>query len=256
MRGIANRQKKNVVPGREYLRAKTVLQSRERLPQRERILASKLSAARPNRTEGQMQRLRIDPEHPKMRHIQRAVEVLRSGGVIIYPTDTIYGLGCDIFNRDAVKRVYHIKGKNYKSPLSFICPDLKEISRYAYVSNMAYRIMRKALPGPYTFVLPATNLVPKLLLSNRKTVGIRVPDHPICLELLKQFGGPIVSTSVVGENGELLNDPDEIERQYKHRVDLMLDAGILGLTPSTVVDLTSEKPVILREGKGDPTLIY
>jgi len=95
-----------------------------------------------------------------------------------------------------------------------------------------------------------------VLLSNRKTVGIRVPDHPICLELLKQFGGPIVSTSVVGENGELLNDPDEIERQYKHRVDLMLDAGILGLTPSTVVDLTSEKPVILREGKGDPTLIY
>jgi len=202
-----------------------------------------------------MERLQIDPLHPKGRHLRRAVETLRKGGVIIYPTDTIYGLGCDIFNKEAVKRVYQIKGKSRKSPLSFICPDLKEISKYAYVSNPAYKIMKRALPGPYTFVLAATPLVPKLLLSNRKTVGIRVPDHAICRMLLEEFGNPIVSTSVTGPNGDPLNDPNEIEALYKNQVDLMLDVGPLGLTPSTVIDLTGETPTVMREGKGDLSIL-
>jgi tRNA threonylcarbamoyl adenosine modification protein (Sua5/YciO/YrdC/YwlC family) len=202
-----------------------------------------------------MERLQIDPLHPKGKHLRRAVEVLRKGGVIIYPTDTIYGLGCDIFNKDAVERIYQIKGKSWKSPLSFICPDLKEISRYAYVSNAAYRIMKRGLPGPYTFVLPATPLVPKLLLSKRKTVGIRVPDHPICHALLEEFGGPIVSTSVTGPGGDPLNLPEEIEAHFRGIVDLMLDVGPLGLVPSTVIDLTGETPVVVREGKGDLTIL-
>jgi tRNA threonylcarbamoyl adenosine modification protein (Sua5/YciO/YrdC/YwlC family) len=142
-----------------------------------------------------MKRLPIHPMDPQNRHVKAAAEVLRSGGLVIYPTDSVYGLGCDLFNKKAVARIYQIKGNDKRKLLSFICPDLKGISEYAYVSNPAYKIMRHLLPGPYTFILTATKQVPRILLENRKTVGIRVPDNPICHALLAGFNSPIISTS-------------------------------------------------------------
>ncbi len=197
-------------------------------------------------------RLYLDPQHPKDRIIRQAAEVLREGGVIIYPTDTVYGLGCDITNKNAIDRIYQIKGISKKQPLSFICPDLKEISRYAHVSNRAYKAMRHLLPGPYTFVLEATHFVPKKLLTSKKrTVGLRVPDNPVCLRLLELLGNPIISTSVTDSKGNILTDPDEIERLYGDKVDFILDVGLLASEPSTVVDFIEDEPVILRKGKGD-----
>ncbi|RKY82515.1 threonylcarbamoyl-AMP synthase [candidate division KSB1 bacterium] len=201
------------------------------------------------------ERLIINPDNPQGRFIRRAVEALQTGGVIIYPTDTVYGIGCDIFNKKAIQRVYQIKGKNFRQPLSFICPDLKNISKYAYVSNQAYKIMKHLLPGPYTFVLEATPLVPKkIMLSKRRTVGIRIPDNKICHMLVTEFGNPIVSTSANFSGQEVLNDPDEIEHQFGSLVDVILDSGVLGLEPSSVIDLTGEIPVVLRYGKGDVSM--
>ena len=197
-------------------------------------------------------RLYLDPEHPKGRIIRQAVESLRNGGVIIYPTDTVYGLGCDINNKSAIGRIYQIKGISKRKPLSFICPDLKEISKYAHVSNRAYKAMRRLLPGPYTFVLEATKLVPsKLLTTRKKTIGIRVPDNQICLRLLELFGNPIISTSVTDRDGQIMVDPEEIQRAYGDKVDFILDVGIMASEPSTVVDFIEDEPKILRPGKGD-----
>ncbi|MDZ7262422.1 MAG: L-threonylcarbamoyladenylate synthase [candidate division KSB1 bacterium] len=199
-------------------------------------------------------RVSINPQNPQGRYITQAVEVLKSGGVIAYPTDTIYGIGCDIFNKKAIERIYQIKGKEKREPLSFICPDLKDISKYAHVSNAAYKIMNHLLPGPYTFVLRGTRLVPKIMLSKRRTVGIRVPDNQICLLMLKEFGNPIVSTSASLSDDEILNDPEKIEEKMGKQLDLILDAGLLGLTPSSVIDLTTEPPTVLRRGKGDVSM--
>lgn len=182
--------------------------------------------------------------------MKTAAEVLRDGGLIVYPTDSIYGLGCDLFNKRAIEKIYQIKGNDKRKYLSFICPDLKGISRYAFVSNAAYKIMRHLLPGPYTFILNATREVPKVLLEKRKTVGIRVPDHPVCQALLTQFGNPIISTSASLPDQEFISDPDEIETTFSKRVDLFLDAGPGSLMPSTVIDLTQEEPVLVRLGKG------
>ena len=199
-------------------------------------------------------RISIDPHNPQGRFVGRATEVLREGGVVVYPTDTIYGIGCDIFNKKAIERIYQLKGKNKHSPMSFICPDLKNISKYAHVSNAAYKIMRHSLPGPYTFVLEASRLVPKIMLSKRRTVGIRVPDNQICLLLVQTFGNPIVSTSANLSGMEPMNDPREIEDKLGHALDLILDAGLLGKEPSSVIDLTGETPVVLRKGKGDVSM--
>lgn len=198
--------------------------------------------------------IKINPQNPQGRLIRRAAEVLRKGGVIAYPTDTVYGIGCDIFNKKAIERVYQIKRRPKHSPLSFICPDLKNIARYAYVSNYAYRIMKHLLPGPYTFVLEATKLVPKIMLTKRKTVGIRVPDNKICLLLLQEFGNPIISTSASLSDDEFLNDPQQIEERLGHALDLVIDGGILGLEPSSVIDLTGETPIIIRKGKGEVSM--
>lgn len=193
----------------------------------------------------------INPDNPQTRLIQKAVDILNDGGIIAYPTDTIYGIGCNVFAKNAIERIYLIKQKNYKSPLSFICPDLKDVSKYAIVSNADYKIMRKFFPGPYTFILRGTRLVPKLMLTKRRTVGIRVPANNICLMLLKIFGNPIVSTSAALGDGEVLNDPIDIEEQMGKMIDLTIDGGILGYEPSSVIDLTTEPPSILRHGKGD-----
>jgi len=193
----------------------------------------------------------LHPETPQLRYINKAIEVLREGGVIIYPTDTIYGFGCDIFNHEAVERIYSIKHEAGTKLFSFICPDLKDISKYARVSDYAYKMMKRCIPGPYTFVLPAAREVPKKLWSKRKTVGIRVPDHEIAIMLAKELGRPILSTSVTKRRGELLFDPEEIKSIFNPHVDLMLSDGALKGKPSSVVDLSGDKAEIIREGAGD-----
>ncbi|MBX3249865.1 MAG: threonylcarbamoyl-AMP synthase [Myxococcales bacterium] len=193
-------------------------------------------------------RLEIHPTHPEKRKIRQAVEVLRRGGVIVYPTDTVYALGCDITQKKAVDRVYQLKRLDKGKPLAFVCPDLGDIARYAIVDDRAYRLMRRLLPGPYTFILDATREVPRTLMMKRKTVGIRVPHHEVALELVRELGNPIVSTSATWE-GEQLNDPDDLALRYK-QADLILDAGWGGLDPSTVVDLTDGEPTLVRQGAG------
>jgi len=195
--------------------------------------------------------LNINSQNPQMRLIRKAVEVLRGGGIIIYPTDTVYGLGCDLFNKRGIEKIYEIKKRSKKEPLSFVCADLKDISRYALVSDYAYKTMRRFLPGPYTFILQASRLVPKIILPKRQTTGIRVPDHPICLALVQELGQPIISTSVKTEDGELLNDPFLIRETFENRVDLIIDGGVIPAAPSSVISLVDDQIDIIRIGKGD-----
>lgn len=197
-----------------------------------------------------MNRLSIHPDNPQGRHLKTAVNVLRDGGLIIYPTDSIYGLGCDLLNKRAIEKIYQIKGNDKRKYLSFICPDLKDISKYAFVPNAAYKVMRHLLPGPYTFILNATREVPRVLLEKRKTVGIRVPDNRVCQSLLAEFGNPIISTSASLPEQDYIGDPDLIESTFANRVELFLDSGPGGLLPSTVIDLTEGEPLLVRQGKG------
>jgi len=187
-----------------------------------------------------------DPEYPK---IKQVVTKLKLGGVIVYPTDTIYGLGCDIFCAEAIDQIYKMKNKK-ATGFSFVCADLKEIAKYAVVSDTAYRIMKRVLPGPYTFVFKATKLVPQRLIPEKKTVAIRIPDNTICLEIVKQLGHPIVSTSVNVTSEPNYSDPMEIEKEFGNKVDLVIDAGVLENEPSTVIDFTTDKPTLIRAGKG------
>jgi len=198
----------------------------------------------------------LHPVTPQVRYINKAVEVIKNGGVIIYPTDTVYGLGCDIFNHDAVKRIYDIKHETGTKLFSFICSDLKDISRYAKVSDYAYKTMKKLTPGPYTFVLPAAKEVPKKLWTKRKTVGIRIPDNQITTMIAKELGNPIISTSVTRRRGELIYDPYEIRAIFDFKVDLMLSNGVLNGIPSSIIDLSGDEPEIIREGSGDLSLFY
>lgn len=193
----------------------------------------------------------LHPITPQQRFINKAVDVLRRGGVIIYPTDTVYGIGCDIFNHEALERIYTIKQDSGTKLFSFICPDLKDISKYAKVSDYAYKTMKKLLPGPYTFVLPAAKEVPKKLWTKRKTVGIRIPDNKVALMLAKELGNPIISTSVTNRKGEILFDPEEIRLIFNNQIDLMLSVGALEGKPSSIIDLSEEEPEIIREGAGD-----
>ena len=201
-----------------------------------------------------MEYYELHPETPQLRYINKAIEVLRKGGVIIYPTDTVYGIGCDIFNKEALERIFSIKNDSVNKLFSFVCSDLKDIARYARVSDYAYRTMKHLLPGPYTFILPAAKLVPKKLWSRRKTVGIRVPNHAVTLTLVKEFGHPIISTSTTNRKGEVLIDPFEIKNIFNSQVDLMLASGNLSGDPSSVIDLSAEVPEIIREGAGDVSL--
>jgi len=196
----------------------------------------------------------LHPVNPQLRYINKAVDILKNGGVIIYPTDTVYGIGCDIFNKEALNRVKLIKNDPDIKLLSFIIPSFKDISKYAKVSDHAYRIMNHLLPGPYTFILPAARHVPKKLWTKRKTVGIRIPNHPVALKLIEELGNPIVSTSTTNRIGEVLVNPDEIRSIFNSQVDLMLASGNLSGKPSSVIDLSEEEPVIIREGAGDVSL--
>ncbi len=196
----------------------------------------------------------LHPENPQLRYINKAVEVLRKGGVIIYPTDTVYGIGCDIFSKDALDRIFSIKNDSSSKLFSFVCSDLKDIAKYAKVSDYAYRTMKYLLPGPYTFILPAAKLVPKKLWSHRKTVGIRVPNHSVTLRLVQELGNPIISTSATNRKGQIIVDPNEIRNIFNPLVDLMLASGNLAGNPSSVVDLSMDEPEVLRAGAGDVSL--
>jgi tRNA threonylcarbamoyl adenosine modification protein (Sua5/YciO/YrdC/YwlC family) len=193
----------------------------------------------------------IDPAHPQPRVVERAVSVLSSGGLLAFPTDTYYGIGCDLFDKRAIERIYQLKQLPKTHELSFICQDLAEISRYAIVDNAAYRVLRRKVPGPFTFVLPATRLVPDLALRRQKTVGVRIPDSPIALELVRRLGHPLVSTSAATPDGEVLIDARDIKERLGHGLELILDGGYKPNEASSVIDLSGPEPVVLRQGKGD-----
>ena len=200
--------------------------------------------------------LAINPENPQPRLIRRVADQLRGGAVLCYPTDTVYGIGCDIFNQKAVKRVFQVKRRPRHKPFSFICSDLKNITNYGYISNIAYKLMKKNLPGSYTFVLPATKLVPKIMITKQKTVGIRVPENNICLALVKELGNPILTTSAILEDSLPLSEAYEFEELLGKNVDLVIDGGFVYPNPSTVVSLIDNYPEILRKGKGDVNQFY
>jgi tRNA threonylcarbamoyl adenosine modification protein (Sua5/YciO/YrdC/YwlC family) len=194
--------------------------------------------------------LAINPTHPEPRKVQRAVQVLNEGGIIAYPTDTVYGLGCDIANKQAIDRLYQLKGMPKDHRLAFICPDLSDISKYAVVENPTYRVLKHFLPGPYTFVLLATREVPKMLLNKQKTVGIRVPNHAIAIAIVRELGRPLISTTACRPGQDPLVDPWEIDQEF-NGLDLVIDAGEAGgSVPTTVVDLSMGSAVIVREGAG------
>lgn len=195
--------------------------------------------------------LSINSQNPQMRLIKKAVDILRDGGIIIYPTDTVYGLGCDLSNKKGIEKIYELKKRNRKQPLSFVCSDLKHISEYAKVTDYAYKTMKRLLPGAYTFILEASRLVPKIILPKRSTTGIRVPDNQICLSLVKELGQPIISTSVKTEQGETLGDPSVIKEYFGRVVDLIIDGGIILPQPSSVISLVDDNIEIIRIGKGD-----
>ncbi len=201
-----------------------------------------------------MLRLHINLEHPQARHVSRSVSILRSGGLGVFPTDTTYGLGCDIYSKRSISRIYQLKGMDRKQPLSFLCSDLAEVARYAIVEDDTYRILRRMTPGKFTFILPASREVPRIVQSKARTVGVRIPDSPVCLELIRQLGHPMISTTVgKAEDGETSysNDPDEISRMFGHSVEVLLDGDVLYEQPSSVVDLTGDEPKIVRKGAGD-----
>lgn len=199
--------------------------------------------------------IKIYPENPNPRAIEQVVQVLRRGGLIIYPTDTVYGLGCDITNHKALEAICRLRNiKPEKANFSFICYDLSHISDYIKpIDNATFRVLKKALPGPFTFILNASGNVPKMLSSNKKTVGIRVPDNNIAREIVKTLGNPILSSSIRDEDDiiEYSTDPELIHEKYEHLVDIVIDGGYGGNVPSTVVNCTSGDFEIIREGKGD-----
>lgn len=192
----------------------------------------------------------VNETHPEPRKIDRIVQVLREGGVIAYPTDTVYGLGCDVMNKKALDRLRQIKGVGEQHNMAFLCSDLSDIARYAVVENAQYRILKHHLPGPYCFVLQATREIPKLIQSKKKTVGIRVPDHPVARAICAALGTPLVSTTAQTKDAEYPEiDPFEI-RDVFPGLDLVVDGGGGGMVPTTVIDLTSGVPQVLREGAG------
>jgi tRNA threonylcarbamoyl adenosine modification protein (Sua5/YciO/YrdC/YwlC family) len=192
----------------------------------------------------------VNPDHPEPRKIARAVAALEAGGVIAYPTDTVYGLGCDALNKKAIDRLYAIKGMDRSHPLAFICPDLGDIARYAIVEKHHYRILRSLLPGPYCCILDATREVPKMLQTKRKQIGIRVPAHPVTIALTRALGRPLVSTTAQRTHDENpFIDPREVDIAFSGLA-LVIDGGAGGTLPSTVVDLTTSPPHVIREGAG------
>ncbi len=197
--------------------------------------------------------LHVHPQNPQPRQIKTIIDCLQSGGIIIYPTDTIYGLGCDIFQHKAVERICRIKNiEPQKANLSFICNDLSDLSTYTKpVPTPLYRLLKQYLPGPFTFILPASKEVPKILKTKKDTVGLRIPDNEIARTIANELGHPLLSASLPGEMVEDYTDPDLMYEHFKNLVDLVIDGGIGGMIPSTIIDCTNDQPIIIREGLGE-----
>lgn len=199
--------------------------------------------------------LEINPKHPEPRKIKKVVEVLTGGGIIAYPTDTYYGIGCDLFNKASIEKIYQLKHRSPHQPFSVICSDLKNISEYAQVTNYAYKTMKRLLPGPYTFILEGSRLVPKIMLTKRQTVGIRVPDHPVCMAIVEGLGHPVINTSATNpETNDILGTPQELKDVLGHALDLIIDGGSVYGRPSSVISLIDDTPEVLREGSGDVSI--
>jgi tRNA threonylcarbamoyl adenosine modification protein (Sua5/YciO/YrdC/YwlC family) len=193
----------------------------------------------------------INEQNPQKRLIDKARDILDSGGVIVYPTDTVYALGCDLKNKNAIERIYRIKKIGHNKPLSFIFPEISWISEYVKnMSDNAFKIMKKTLPGPYTFIFQASKLIPKIALTNQKTIGVRIPDNNVSLELTRALGRPIISASVNTLEGEYIIEPDNLEKHIANEVDLIINSGPKVSEPSTVIDFSGDEPIIIREGKG------
>jgi len=203
--------------------------------------------------------LQINADNPQMRKIQYVVDCLRDGGIVIYPTDTVYAMGCDIHSKKALERICKLKGiKPEKSNLSIICRDLSQLSEYTMqLDNSLFRTLKKALPGAYTFILKANSNVPKLFKNKKRTIGVRVPDNNIVQAIIAELGNPILTTSLKTDDDiiEYPTDPIDIHEEYRKIVDMIVDGGIGGLTPSTVVDCTDYEPEVVREGAGDTDIL-
>jgi tRNA threonylcarbamoyl adenosine modification protein (Sua5/YciO/YrdC/YwlC family) len=195
--------------------------------------------------------LRINPDNPQKRLIDKVVDLLRDGGIIAYPTDTYYGIGCDITCKKSVERIYAMKQRTRAKPFSIICCDLKNISDYAKVSNYAYKTMKRLLPGPYTFILEGSRLLPQILMTKRKTAGIRVPDHAICLDIVRELGHPILSTTATSPDKTVFDDPSFIDEHFGRQIDVVIDGGPVPSQPSSVISLINDEPEVIREGIGD-----
>ena len=198
--------------------------------------------------------IKINPQNPQKRLMDRVVESIKKGGIIAYPTDTYYGIGCDIMNKKAIEKIYQLKQRNKTKPFSFICSGLKNISDYAKVSNYAYKTMKRLLPGPYTFILEGSKLVPKIMLTKRKTAGIRVPDNTICLELVTSLGNPIITTSATRPDGTFFYDPSLIYDFFQSTIDVVIDGGPVPGSPSSVISLIDDMPEVIRKGMGDVSI--
>jgi tRNA threonylcarbamoyl adenosine modification protein (Sua5/YciO/YrdC/YwlC family) len=198
--------------------------------------------------------IEINAKNPQDRLIKKVVAILKKGGIIAYPTDTYYGIGCDIMNKKAIERIYLLKKRTKTKPFSFICSGLKNISHYAKVSNYAYKTMKRLLPGPYTFILEGSKIVPKIMLTKRKTAGIRVPDNRICMALVEEMGNPIISTSATMHDGNILNDPYLIQDHFGSGIEVVIDGGTVAGEPSSVISLIDDIPEIIRKGIGDVTM--
>ncbi len=196
----------------------------------------------------------INPQNPQPRLIRKVAETLKDGGIVIYPTDTYYGIGCDLLNQRAIERIYQLKHRDRSQPFSFICSDLKNISQYAKVSNYAYKTMRRLLPGPYTFILEGSKLVPKIMLTKRRTAGIRVPANEICLALVRQLGNPIITTSATTPEGLTFFDASLMHDHFGKQVDVVIDGSVVAGQPSSVISLIDDTPEIIRRGAGDVSL--
>lgn len=195
----------------------------------------------------------IHPINPQPRLIKQAADLVRNGAVIVYPTDSCYALGCHLGDKDAVARIRQIRGVDDKHHMTMVCRDLSELARYARVDNVQFRLLKNNTPGSYTFILEATKEVPKRLQHpKRSTVGVRIPDHPVALALLEELGEPLISSTLILPNEEFaMNDAEQIRDLLQHQIDLVVDGGAVGLDPTTVIDLTTDTPVVVRFGKGD-----
>lgn len=196
----------------------------------------------------------IDPNNVSESDVDRIVAALENDGVIAYPTDTVYGLGADIFNKKAVEKILRIKGRDKKKPMSILCSDLSQVAQYAQVSNQAFKVLKEALPGPYTFILPANRKTPHTVIAKNKTVGVRIPESKLAIKVVEKLGVPIVTTSLNVSGEPVVTHPDQLPKEQYNQIDLIIDAGELSQDASTVIDLTGPVPTIIREGKGDTSI--